>query len=132
VHLVGFIIRKLFLLTLPMKMAQTECSKTLAYKIQMQRNHPKVRLQHSEHGKGLQSTVNTCLLIVFLFACIQSLLVWTFDIERFPFLTLICVKIVLMSSSTLILMCATPCVYSLYNIDSTIEWTLLFQFSEFF
>lgn len=67
-------------------------------------------------------------LIVLLFALIQSLLVWTFDMERFLFLTFRCVKNVLMSSSTMILMCATLFVYSFYKMDSTSEWTLHFSF----
>ena len=38
-----------------MKMEQTECSETLAYKIQMPRNYPEERIQHSEHGESLKS-----------------------------------------------------------------------------
>jgi hypothetical protein len=90
-------------------------------------NHPKVRIQNSGHGESLTSRVNTCFLTVLLFACIQSLLVWTFDIERFLFLTLRHVKIVL-SSITMVLMCATPCVYCLCKMDNTSEWTLYFSF----
>jgi len=37
-----------------MKMGQ--CSKTSEYKIQTPRNHPKERIQHSEHGKSLKSS----------------------------------------------------------------------------
>ena len=47
----------LFLLTPPMKIEKTECSETLAYKIQMPENYPKERLQHSEHGKSLKSRI---------------------------------------------------------------------------
>ena len=36
-----------------MKMEHTECSETLAHKIQTPGNHPKERIQHSEHGEGL-------------------------------------------------------------------------------
>jgi len=40
-----------------MKMEQTQCSETLVYKIQMSGNHPKERIQHSEHGKSLKSRI---------------------------------------------------------------------------
>jgi len=33
----------------------TECSETLAHKIQMPGNHPKERIQYSEHDKSLKS-----------------------------------------------------------------------------
>jgi len=39
----------------PMKMEQIECSKTSEHKIPTIQNHPKERLQHSEHGKSLKS-----------------------------------------------------------------------------
>jgi hypothetical protein len=45
----------LFLLTPPMKMKQTECTKTLAYKIQTPGNHPKERIWHSKHGEKLKA-----------------------------------------------------------------------------
>jgi hypothetical protein len=38
-----------------MKMEQTECSETLAYKIQMPGNHPEESIEHSEHGRSLKS-----------------------------------------------------------------------------
>jgi hypothetical protein len=38
-----------------MKIDQTECSEMLAHKIQAPGNHPKERIQHSEHGKSLNS-----------------------------------------------------------------------------
>jgi hypothetical protein len=40
-----------------MKMEQTECSKTLAFKLQTLVNHPEESIQHSEHGKSLKSRV---------------------------------------------------------------------------
>ena len=46
------------LLTLPMKMEQTECSETSAYKIQTLGNHPKERIKHSEHGESLKSRLH--------------------------------------------------------------------------
>ena len=46
--------RVFFLLTLPMQMEQTGCSKTSAYKIQMLGNHPKEIIQQSEHSQILK------------------------------------------------------------------------------
>jgi len=37
-----------------MKMEQTKCSETLAYKIQMPGNYPEESTQHSEHGESLK------------------------------------------------------------------------------
>jgi len=45
---------------LPMKMEQTECSETLAYKIQTPGSHPEKRIKHSEHGESLKS--RTCMI----------------------------------------------------------------------
>ena len=48
-----------------MKMEQTECSETSAYKIQTPGNYPEESIQHSEHSESLNSrselvvTVNT-------------------------------------------------------------------------
>ena len=39
----------------PMKMEQSECSETLAYKIQTPGNYPEESIQHSEHGESLKS-----------------------------------------------------------------------------
>jgi hypothetical protein len=38
-----------------MKTEQTECSETLAYKIQTPENYPEESIQHSEHSKSLKS-----------------------------------------------------------------------------
>jgi hypothetical protein len=43
-----------------MKMEQTECSETLAYKIQMPGNYPEESIQHSEHGESLKSGIGIC------------------------------------------------------------------------
>jgi len=40
---------------LPMKMEETECSKTSAYKIQMPGNYPEENIQHTERGESLKS-----------------------------------------------------------------------------
>ena len=39
----------------PMKMEQTECSETSAYKIQTPGNYPEESIQHSEHDESLKS-----------------------------------------------------------------------------
>jgi hypothetical protein len=38
----------------PMKMEETQCSKTLAFKLQTPVNHPEESIQHSEHGESLK------------------------------------------------------------------------------
>jgi hypothetical protein len=38
-----------------MKMEQTECSETSAYKIQTPGNYQKENIQHTEHGENLKS-----------------------------------------------------------------------------
>jgi hypothetical protein len=38
-----------------MKMEETECSETSAYKIQTPGNYPEESIQHSEHGESLKS-----------------------------------------------------------------------------
>ena len=47
--------RLFFLLLPPMKMERTWCSETSAYKFQMSGNHPKERIQRSEHGESCKS-----------------------------------------------------------------------------
>jgi len=46
---------------LPMKMEQTECSETSAYKIQTPGNYPKESIQMTEHGESLKLRI----LIIF-------------------------------------------------------------------
>ena len=43
-----------------MKMEQTECSKTSAYKIQTPGNYPEENIEHTEHGECLKSRSITC------------------------------------------------------------------------
>jgi hypothetical protein len=38
-----------------MKMEQTDCSETSAYKIQTPGNYPEENIQHTEHGESLKS-----------------------------------------------------------------------------
>jgi hypothetical protein len=47
----------------PMKMEQTQCSETSAYKIQTPGNYPEESIQHSEHGESLKSRKQTNILI---------------------------------------------------------------------
>ena len=42
---------------LPMKMEQTECSKTSTYKLQTPGNYPKESMQHTEHGESSKSSI---------------------------------------------------------------------------
>jgi hypothetical protein len=42
---------------LPVKMEQTECSETSAYKFQMPGNYPKESIQHLEHVESLKSRI---------------------------------------------------------------------------
>jgi hypothetical protein len=41
----------------PMNMEWTECSETLAYKIQTPGNNPEESIQHSKHGESLKSGI---------------------------------------------------------------------------
>jgi len=41
-----------------MKMEQTECSETSAYKIQTPENYSRESIQHTEHGESLKSRKN--------------------------------------------------------------------------
>jgi len=42
---------------LPMKMEQTKCSETSAYKIQAPGHYPEENIQHTEHGESLESKI---------------------------------------------------------------------------
>jgi hypothetical protein len=44
-----------------MKMEQTECSETSAYKIQTPGNYPEENIQHTEHGESLKSRIFHCV-----------------------------------------------------------------------
>jgi len=62
-----------------MKMEQTECSETLAYKIQTPGNYPEESIQQSEHGKSLKSRIfePVCyeLLVEFAYFMTQDVMV---------------------------------------------------------
>jgi len=53
----------------PMKMEQTECSETSAYKFQTPWNYPEESIQHSEHGESLNSRLNSDWFYVFKAKC---------------------------------------------------------------
>jgi len=42
-----------------MKMEQTECSETSAYKIQTPGNYPKESTQHTVHGESLKTRIQS-------------------------------------------------------------------------
>jgi hypothetical protein len=44
-----------------MKLEQTECSETSAYKIQTPGNYPEENIQHSQHGESLKSRISFLL-----------------------------------------------------------------------
>jgi len=48
----------------PMKMEQTVCSETLAYKVHMPGNYPEESIQHSEHGKSLKLKIKAFVFLV--------------------------------------------------------------------
>ena len=53
---------------LPMKMEQTECSETSAYKLQTPGNYPKESIQHTERGESLKLRITfRCKYILFSF-----------------------------------------------------------------
>jgi len=56
---------------LPMKMGETECSETLAYKIQTSANYPEESIQHSEHSESLKSIIITLICkMCIMFVCV--------------------------------------------------------------
>jgi len=46
-----------------MKMEQTECSETSAYKIHTLGNHPEENTQHTEHSESLKSRINSIVSV---------------------------------------------------------------------
>ena len=62
---------------LPMKMEQTECSETPAYKFQKPGNHPKESIQHSVNGESLKSRLIEITCDIFV--CVVS--VWQRDLQ---------------------------------------------------
>jgi hypothetical protein len=49
-----------FYIYLPMKMEQTECFETSAYKIQTPGNYPEENIKHTENGESLKSDMFAC------------------------------------------------------------------------
>jgi len=64
---------------LPMKMEQTVCSETSAYKIQTPGNYPEGNIQHTEHGESSKSRIPHCLLHSKHFRFVQRSLVHCSD-----------------------------------------------------
>ena len=48
-----------------MKMEETECSETSAYKIQTSGNYPEESIQHSEHGESLKSRMTMKIAVLY-------------------------------------------------------------------
>jgi hypothetical protein len=55
-------------------MEQTECSKTLAYKIHTPGNYPEESTQHTEHGESFNSRISepVCYELLVEFACFMT------------------------------------------------------------
>jgi len=67
-----------------MKMEQTGCSETSAYKIQMPGNYPEESIERSEHGKSLKSrNVSTGLSLHSLTVCDWAYIPTIFVISKF-------------------------------------------------
>jgi hypothetical protein len=58
-------------------MEQTECSETLAHKIQTPGNYPEENIQHTEHGESLKSRI-------FHFYCMEHI-TWLFQFSSLNF-----------------------------------------------
>ena len=117
----------IFLLTPPMKMEQTGCSETSAYKIQTPGNHPEERIQHSEHSKSLKSRktlfypnyvciylsiylsyLSICLSI-YLSICLSLYLMYVSNLSVYlsMFIYLICLPVYLLICLSIYLICLT-------------------------
>jgi hypothetical protein len=55
-----------------MKMEQTECSETSAYKIQTPGNYPEENIQHTEHGESLKSRMMMCCRVDVHSSCSEA------------------------------------------------------------
>jgi hypothetical protein len=53
-------------------MEKTECSETLAYKIQTQGNYPEENTQHTEQGESLKSRIALRILVHWLLATVSQ------------------------------------------------------------
>ena len=62
----------------PMKIEQTECSETSAYKIQTPGNYPEESTQHSEHGESLKSRIVQPLFQTFAVFRMLCSFLWVF------------------------------------------------------
>jgi hypothetical protein len=69
------------------KMEQTECSETSAYQIQTPENHPKERIQHSEHNEKLDiknklKLFTSSCLKYFVNLAVEWITEFSFETER--------------------------------------------------
>jgi hypothetical protein len=64
-----------------MKMEQTVCYETSAYKIQTPGNYPEEKIQHTEHGECLKSRIILLCLEVSIY-CIHSVILFLFSDYR--------------------------------------------------
>jgi hypothetical protein len=62
---------------LPVKVEQTECSETSAFKIQTPGNYPKEIIQHSKHGESLKSRIHLIYLRSFMVITFQHVAPYT-------------------------------------------------------
>ena len=60
----------------PMKMEQTECSETSAYKIQTPVNYPEKNIQPTEHGESLKSS------LVLFYGGSEKIQIWPQGLHR--------------------------------------------------
>jgi hypothetical protein len=58
---------------LPMKMEQTECSETSAYKIQTPGNYPEENIEHTEHCESLKSRIHLAFFTLIIYTIFFSL-----------------------------------------------------------
>jgi len=56
---------------MPVKMEQTGCSETPAYKIQTPGNYPEDSIQHTEHGESLKSRM-LCLVSMLTYEAVSD------------------------------------------------------------
>jgi len=59
-----------------MKIEQTECSETSAYRLQTPSNYPKESVQHTEHGESLKSRKHILLGNVYRYSFGSGLILW--------------------------------------------------------
>ena len=66
-----------------MKLEQTECSETSAYKIQTPGNYPEESIQHSEHGESLKSRVHILFYFILFYFILFYFILFYFILRVF-------------------------------------------------